>query len=181
MRLLLKVIRWDVPSRHSAGVLPLKRGPDAERFSSVAQVNVQWSTITSYAPATVESASVSQPLIFGLPASPVRTRMCWMMTSCVATSKPPRMKVMPGEGAVCPAMVRKGSRRRDGAQVEIYDATDFEDHDARTFALYGFEKRAGAFRRESGDANDAAAAPAGRVRGPALRARESGQGIGGGV
>ena len=33
MRLLLKVMRWEVPSRHSAGVLPLKRGPEADRLS----------------------------------------------------------------------------------------------------------------------------------------------------
>ena len=41
MMLLLKVIRCEVPLRHSSGVLPVKRGPDAERFSSVAQVSVQ--------------------------------------------------------------------------------------------------------------------------------------------
>ena len=37
---------WQVPRRHSSGVLPVKRGPEAERFSSSAQVIVQWSTIT---------------------------------------------------------------------------------------------------------------------------------------
>ena len=34
----------------SSGVLPAKRGPEADRFSSVAQVMEQWSTITSCAP-----------------------------------------------------------------------------------------------------------------------------------
>src|SRR5688500_17235377 len=47
MMLLLNVIRCEVFLRHSSGVLPTKRGPDAERFSSVAQLNEQWSTMTS--------------------------------------------------------------------------------------------------------------------------------------
>ena len=41
MMLLLNVMRCDVPLRHSSGVLPVKRGPEAERFSSVAQVSEQ--------------------------------------------------------------------------------------------------------------------------------------------
>ena len=57
MMLLLKVMRCEVPLRHSSGVLPVKRGPDADRFSSVAQVSEQWSTITSCAPPIVEIAS----------------------------------------------------------------------------------------------------------------------------
>src|SRR4030095_17064189 len=60
MMLLLKVTRYEVPLRHSSGVLPVKRGPDADRFSSVAQVSEQWSTITS-CPAIVETASQSPP------------------------------------------------------------------------------------------------------------------------
>ena len=48
-------------SRQSSGVVPVKRGPEADRFSSVPQVNVQWSTITSWAPACVENASSPQP------------------------------------------------------------------------------------------------------------------------
>ena len=67
MMLWLNVMRCDVPSRHSAGVVPVKRGPDADRFSSVAQVNVQWSTITSCAPACVENASSPQPLPLAWP------------------------------------------------------------------------------------------------------------------
>ena len=38
MMLLLKVTRCDVPLRHSSGVLPAKRGPEADRFSSIAHV-----------------------------------------------------------------------------------------------------------------------------------------------
>ena len=41
MMLLLNVTRWDVPLRHSSGVLPVNLGPDADRFSSVAQVSEQ--------------------------------------------------------------------------------------------------------------------------------------------
>src|ERR1041385_1871531 len=41
MMLLLYVMRWEVFLRHSSGVAPLKRGPDAERFSSVAHVSEQ--------------------------------------------------------------------------------------------------------------------------------------------
>ena len=41
MMLLLKVMRCERPLRHSSGVLPVKRGPEAERFSSVAQVSEQ--------------------------------------------------------------------------------------------------------------------------------------------
>ena len=41
MMLLLKVMRCEVPLRHSSGELPVKRGPEAERFSSVAQVSEQ--------------------------------------------------------------------------------------------------------------------------------------------
>ena len=69
MRLLLNVMRREVPSRHSSGVSPVKRGPDADRFSSVAQVSEQWSTMTSCAP-MVEIASKSWPLSLAQPASP---------------------------------------------------------------------------------------------------------------
>ena len=41
MILWLNKILCEVPSRHDAGLVPVKRGPEAERFSSVAQVNVQ--------------------------------------------------------------------------------------------------------------------------------------------
>ena len=41
MMLWLNVMRCDVPRRQSSGVAPVKRGPEADRFSSVAHVNVQ--------------------------------------------------------------------------------------------------------------------------------------------
>ena len=37
----LNVMRWEVFWRHSAGVAPLNRGPEALRFSSVDQVREQ--------------------------------------------------------------------------------------------------------------------------------------------
>ena len=40
-----KVMLREVPARHSSGVLPTKRGPEADRFSSVPQVRLQWSTM----------------------------------------------------------------------------------------------------------------------------------------
>ena len=99
---------WLAPRRQSATVAPAKRGPEAERFSSSAQVRVQWSTMTFHAP-TVEMASASQPLRGAWPETPVRTRMWRRTTSWVRMSMPPRIRVMPGDGAVWPAMVRKGS------------------------------------------------------------------------
>src|SRR3546814_3317730 len=63
-RLFEKVTSWLVPSRHSATVLPSKRGPDADIFSSSAHRKVQWSITTLCAP-TVASASASHPLRFG--------------------------------------------------------------------------------------------------------------------
>ena len=50
IRLFEKVMLWLVPRRHSSGVEPVKRGPEADRFSSVAQVRLQWSMMTLYAP-----------------------------------------------------------------------------------------------------------------------------------
>ena len=91
--------------RHSSGVLPLKRGPDADIFSSIAQVKLQWSTMMSWPP-TTDMASASHPLSSGWSSTPVRTRIWRMMTSWVAMSMPDRIRVMPGEGAVWPAMVR---------------------------------------------------------------------------
>ena len=90
---------WLVPRRQSAGVAPSKRGPEAERFSSSAQVRVQWSTMTFHAP-TVEIASASHPLRHPRPETPVRTRMWRTITSWPRMSRPPRISVIPGEGAV---------------------------------------------------------------------------------
>ena len=44
--LLLNVMMCDVLLRQSSGVVPWKRGPDADRFSSVPHVAEQWSTMT---------------------------------------------------------------------------------------------------------------------------------------
>src|SRR5689334_13259334 len=44
----------------------------------------------------------------------MRTRMCCIRMSWVSISIPARMRVMPGEGAVCPAIVRKGSAITSG-------------------------------------------------------------------
>ena len=62
MMLLEKVMRRLVPARHSSGVFPVKRGPETERFSSLAQVRVQWSTMMFQAAPAVEMASSFQPL-----------------------------------------------------------------------------------------------------------------------
>ena len=75
MRLFEKVMLWLVPRRHSSGVAPVKRGPDADRFSSVAQVRLQWSMMTLYAP-MVEMPSSSHPLIQVCSAEPGRIRIC---------------------------------------------------------------------------------------------------------
>src|SRR6185503_9323544 len=71
--------------------------------------------MTSLAPPWVENASSPQlppSTAFGWPASPVRTRRCCSTTSCVSTSMPPSISVIPGEGAVCPAIVTFGSVMR---------------------------------------------------------------------
>ena len=130
MMLLLKVMRCDVPLRHSSGVVPVKRGPEAERFSSVRPGERAVIDDDVVAPRLVEIASKSRPLYFGTPASPGRTRMCCTITSCVTMSMPPRMNVMPGDGAVWPAMVRKGSRI-DACAAEVDHAADLEHDDAR--------------------------------------------------
>ena len=71
------------------------------------QLNEQWSMTTlragfdSVPPISSESRlSGSGP--FG--SSPVRTRMCWMSTSDVVIRMPAPRIMMPGEGAVWPAM-----------------------------------------------------------------------------
>ena len=99
---------WLVPSRHSSTVSPVKRGPLADMFSSTAHMKLLFSTTTLCA-ATVEKASASHPLRFGSPASPIITRKWLILTSWVFTSIPPRRMVMPGDGAVWPAMVTNGS------------------------------------------------------------------------
>ena len=69
-------------------------------------------------PATVEIASKSWPLCFGEPGL-ARPHADVLHDHVVRDDvDPPRMSVMPGDGAVCPAMVRYGSaiftvRRRD--------------------------------------------------------------------
>src|SRR5436190_20644 len=73
-RLYENVTSPEVPARHSATVLPLKRGPEADMFSSSAHVSEQWSTTTRCAP-TVVNASASQPLRFAAPSAPVLMRM----------------------------------------------------------------------------------------------------------
>ena len=103
-------MRCEVPRRHSSGVWPVKRGPDADRFSSVPQLKLQWSTITSCAPAVVDRPSWSPPPRLGLPNSPGRKRRCCTITSWVRITVSALITVMPGEGAVWPAMVRKGWR-----------------------------------------------------------------------
>ena len=50
MMQLAKVTRCDVFERHSSVVVPSKRGPDAERFSSVPQQSEQWSMMMFQAP-----------------------------------------------------------------------------------------------------------------------------------
>ena len=54
-------------------------------------------------------ASKSLPLRLGAPRSPGRMCKCRTTTSCVAISMPPRINVIPGAGAVCPAIVKNGS------------------------------------------------------------------------
>ena len=106
-------MRCEVPRRQSSGVSPAKRGPEADRFSSVPQLKLQWSMMTSRA-ATVDSPSWSPPPFLGRPNSPGRKRRCWITTSCVRTSVSAFTTVMPGLGAVWPAMVRKGWRISSG-------------------------------------------------------------------
>ncbi len=72
---------WVVPFRQSSTLSPVKRGPEADMFSSTAQVKVQWSTTTLRA-ATVEKASTSQPLRLACSSAPGRMRMCRRITSC---------------------------------------------------------------------------------------------------
>ena len=83
---------------------------------------------------------------------------------------PLRISVMPGDGAVWPAIVRNGFGDLDLVLREVDDAADFEHDDARAVRLERLEQRARAARRQRRDAHDLAAAPARRVRGPALRA-----------
>ena len=52
---------WLVPARQSATVSPVKRGPLADMFSSIAHMKVLFSITTSCA-AIVEKASASHPL-----------------------------------------------------------------------------------------------------------------------
>ena len=96
-----------VPSRHSSTVSPVKRGPEADMFSSTPQKKLLFS-ISRLCAERVEKASTSQPWRFGRPSLPTATRKWRMMTSCVFTLIPPRRMVMPGEGAVWPAMVTCG-------------------------------------------------------------------------
>src|SRR6185369_15538907 len=103
------VTSCEVLARHSSMPLPLKRGPDADMFSSSAHERLQWSTITWFAE-TVPNASGSQPLRLGCPSAPVRMRMWRTITWLARMFRPVLMSVMPGEGAVCPAMLRLGSR-----------------------------------------------------------------------
>ena len=96
---------WLVPLRHSATVLPVKRGPEADMFSSTPHRKLLFSMITLCA-ATVDSASASHPENGAWPSRPVSTRRWLRITSWPLRSIPPRMIVIPGEGAVCPATVR---------------------------------------------------------------------------
>ena len=82
------------------------------------------------------------------------------------------ISVMPGEGAVCPAMVRIRFGDFQFAQLQIDDAADFEHHDARALRFEGFYERTGAVSRERRDANDLAAATASGVCRPAQGARK---------
>jgi hypothetical protein len=76
------------------------------------------------------------------------------MTSCARKSMPPRMIVMPGEGAVWPAIVRKGSVIVERGAAEVDHPADLEHDDPRTFRLDRCLERAGPVGVEIGDADD---------------------------
>ena len=95
------------------------RGPEAERFSSVAQVSEQWSTITSCAPPWSKVASNSGRRVLQRPPRRGGRGCAGRSTSCVTMSMPPRINVMPGEGAVWPAMVMNGDSIFRACLLEI--------------------------------------------------------------
>ena len=70
---------------------------------------MQWSTMTLYAPTVEMRVLVPAALLAPGRRRPGGCGCAGSTTSWVAMSMPPRMKVMPGDGAVWPAMVRKGS------------------------------------------------------------------------
>ena len=147
---------------------------EADRFSSVAQVSEQWSTITSCAPRTVVIASMS-PDHFGRLPSPGRMRMWRTTTSWVAM-----VEAAPDEGdaGLRRGLAGDGEEGLGDAQflhAQVDHAADFEHDDARTGRRDGLGERARPARRQRGDAQDLAAATARRMRGPALGAGE-GQG-----
>ena len=88
---------------------------------------------------------------------------------------PVRISVMPGDGAVWPAIVRIRLGDLDLVLREVDDAADFEHDDARAVGFERCEQRARSARRQRRDAQDLAAAPARRVRGrsPARRGRRA--------
>ncbi len=55
--------------------------------------------------------------------SPGRIRRCWINTSCVLTTIPAPMSVIPGSGAVCPATVTYGARMWMSADRSITPPT----------------------------------------------------------
>ena len=71
----------------------------------------------SYASGPSVVTSGSNPEAGAWPASPMRKRTCWIRTSWARMVIPPRMSVMPGDGAVWPAMVTKGSLMMSRARL----------------------------------------------------------------
>jgi hypothetical protein len=154
------VMSCDVFLRHSATFAPLNRGPEADMFSSVAQLNVQWSTITRDAE-IVPSASASQPLRSGLPVGAGAD-------ADVANDHVVRADVEPGlderdagEGAVWPAIGDEGLADVEDLALHVDHAADLEDDDARALRLDRRLERAGTFGVEVGDADDLPPRPAG--------------------
>ena len=88
----------------------LSCGPQTLAVSSSAQLNEQWSMTMLRTGFAVVPSILSESRLSGsgpLTSSPARTRRCWMSTSDAWILMPAPRIMMPGDGAVWPAMVMK--------------------------------------------------------------------------
>ena len=143
----------------------LSCGPQMLATSSIAQLNEQWSMtmfLTGLAslPSILSESRLSGSGPTG--SSPTRTRMCWISTSeAWMRSAPPRI-MMPGDGAVWPAMVSLLLRIIRSAVRRMVPDTSNTQTRARGAIDAGLE-RTRAVGVEVGDPVDRAAAAGDRV------------------
>jgi hypothetical protein len=91
----------------------LSCGPQTLAISSMDQLNEQWSMTTFVTGFDEVPSSLSESRFAGsgpFVSSPARTRRCWIrMCEAWMRIAAPRI-MMPGDGAVCPAIVRRSLR-----------------------------------------------------------------------